>query len=140
MRELLFSGKRKYGGEWVEGYLAELKAVDNKYAPVKTVIFPVGARCNWFDKYMYDTEEVIPETVRQYTGLTDKNSKKIFEGDIVKGYWGTVFVVYYDKDYLQYRAKLSNGSNREIDYYGDSTELEVIGNIHDNPELLEKDE
>ena len=81
--------------------------------------------------------EVIPETVGQYTGLTDKNGKEIFEGDIVKGKDNS------DKDikvcgYVDFM----NGSfvvagdlitrYRWVDY-----ELEVIGNIHDTPELLE---
>ena len=80
---------------------------------------------------------VIPETVGQYTGLTDKNGKKIFEGDILKGSWNTVLIVFYDDISASYRVKTPLGSEREISYYGDQNHLEIIGNIHDNPELLE---
>ena len=80
--------------------------------------------------------EVIPSTVGQFTGLTDKNGNKIFEGDIVQGAWETSFAVYYDSDYLQFRAKVKDNYTREIDYYGNSNYIEIIGNIHDNPELL----
>ena len=60
----------------------------------------------------------------------------MFEGDIVKGSWKTIFEVYYDACYLQFRAKIKGGYGKDIDYYGDSKKIEVIGNIHDNPELL----
>lgn len=116
MREILFRGKRVDNGEWVYGDLEH----NGKNIP------------KWVDG-----EEVIPETVWQYTGLKDKNGNKIFEGDIIKGSWNTVFGVYFDEDYLQYRAKEKSGSHHEIDYYGESYRLEVIGNVYDNPELLE---
>ena len=86
--------------------------------------------------YYTEVKKVILKTVGQYTGLTDKNGKKIFEWDIVKGSWGTIFVVCFDEQYLQFRAKKPDSYPREIDFYGDSKEIEVIGNIHDNPELL----
>lgn len=68
--------------------------------------------------------------------MTDKNGKKIFEGDIVHGYWNTKFLIFFDLCCLQFRAKLSDGTEKDIDYYGDSKKIEVIGNIYDNPELL----
>lgn len=119
MREILFRGKRIDNGEWVTSNTfyqcnGEIKLWDER------------------DGYV----EVIPETVGQYIGLTDKNGKKIFEGDIVHGYWNTKFLIFFDSCCLQFRAKLSGGTEKDIDYYGDSKKIEVIGNIYDNPELL----
>ena len=125
MREILFKGKRIDNGEWVKGFYLELPGVgavilnDNGYA------------------------KVIPETVGQYTGLPDKNGKKIFEGDIVE---------FTDKyTHIKGRAEIVFEAFKwkySGCYYGGnpmvwlciddkSIEYEVIGNIYDNPELLE---
>lgn len=122
MREILFRGKRKDNGEWVYGYLVKMFGVLN-----------IIGKDN--ENIVY---EIIPETVGQFTGLTNKNGKKIFEGDIVQGYWNTKFLIFFDLCCLQFRAKLSDGTEKDIDYYGDSKKIEVIGNIYDNPALLEK--
>lgn len=108
-----------------------------KIYTVKQIDFDYGMV--WFEEEnkptdtmrMFDQIELM-----QFTGLTDKNGNKIFEGDILKGCWNTIFEVYYDDCYLQFRAKEKSGLHHEIDYYGESYRLEVIGNIHDNPELL----
>ena len=121
MREILFRGKRKHSidfseSDWVFGDLfTDDMAI---YTKLQNLI------------------EIIPETLGQYTRLTDKNGTKIFEGDILKGAWETVFQVVYDDCYLGFRAKEKDGFHNCIDYYGLDS-LEVIGNIHDNPELLE---
>lgn len=119
MREILFRGKRIDNGEWV---------TSNTFYQCK------GEIKLWDERDGY--VEVIPETVGQYIGLTDKNGKKIFESDIVHGYWNTKFLIFFDLCCLQFRAKLSDGTEKDIDYYGDSKKIEVIGNIYDNPELL----
>ena len=131
MREILFRGKRMDDGEWVEGYL--VKAVGGE-----CMILPVTAEhcggAEFSEGYHCD-----PTTVGQYTGLKDKNGKMIFDGDIlllddIKGIvnygTGCFCVNLSGQDYL-YR------SNPAIDivlngYPG----LEIIGNIHDNPEML----
>lgn len=80
--------------------------------------------------------EVDPETVGQYTNLKDKNGTKIFEGDIVKRFWFGKMCIYQ----IDYDNGLASFIGREgmkyttFDY--DSAEFEVVGNIHDNPELL----
>ena len=126
MREILFRGKRKDCGEWVYGWYAPLVCND------KTII-PCIRNENGTDK------EVVWETVGQYTGLTDKNGNKIFEGDIVE---------FTDKFiHKKGRAKIVFESFKwkyDGSYYGGnpivwlciddtSVEFEVIGNIHDNP-------
>ena len=123
MREYLFRGKRKDNGEWVYGNFVRGCVDDFAYI----VEFGNKELCR---NYV----EVIPETVGQYTGLTDKNGKKIFEGDICKhrsNYSGNTLislVTYTDGHFL---ALVSENSGFEL-----SEKLEVIGNIHDNPELL----
>ena len=124
MREILFRGKRVDNGEWV--------VADSFY------------QCNgkiklWDSQNRDGYVEVEKETVGQFTSLTDnKNGKKIFEGDILQGSWKTRIIVFFDNDYLQFRAReiSSYAVEHSINYY-DNGKLEVIGNIHDNKELLE---
>lgn len=71
--------------------------------------------------------------IRQYTWLKDKNWKKIFEWDILKWSWNYIWEIIYDNDFLQYRFK----NWRELDFYWVNN-LEIIWNIYENPELLNK--
>ena len=133
-REILFRGKRTDNGEWVEGYLCECHHKDTgKYDYAIQEMFENG----------YIMHEVIPETVGQYTGLTDNNGKKIFEGDIL----GAHLDVNYPEDETIAVIVWANNAwciqelGAEPDIIGDD-ELkndgwEIIGNIHDNPELME---
>lgn len=135
MREILFRGKRKDNREWIEGGIYYQKSDDVK----EEAIYIIGGSLN----DVGSAYEVIPETVGQYTGLTDKNGKRIFEGDIVKHHnqnpikefsidIGSVF--YYSKTCRFLRtSKLFPDECLEINSI---CEYEVIGNIHDNPELL----
>lgn len=121
MREILFRGKG-IKGFWNKGLLAHIGNawyISNK-AGVATAF------------------EVIPETIGQYTGLTDKNGKRIFEGDIVNfktiAYTFKKCVVKYDEQYARFACIDFNKAGFPMDI---SFVYEIIGNIHDNPELLE---
>ncbi len=122
MRELIFRGKTKADGRWI---------ISDSIAQ-----YPDGD-VHLYDEVTHTEPEVDPETVGQYTGVTDKNGKNIFEGDIIKGSWNTILVVFYDDISTSYRVKTLSGSEREISYYnGNGNHLEIIGNIHDNGDLL----
>ena len=128
MREILFRGKRFDNGEWIEG---NYRAVRNShFLYIERIDKPT-------DCYRID-----PETVGQYTGLTDKNGKSIFEGDICLGVWKTRFEVYWDKERTAFMAREKHDVpyGKDIDYYASYSDgkigAEVIGNIYDNPELL----
>ena len=124
MREILFRGKTP-SGEWVVGY----------YSPANMPI--VGCMGHFINVGGYNAVEIDPETVGQYTGLTDKNGKKIFEGDIVQANFRNnhskqkFCVIFNDGMFLFDNNYVSVP---KYDIYA----MEVIGNIHDNPELLKE--
>ena len=142
MREILFRGKRVDNGEWEYGDLLHKHYNFNTKADI--VIH------NNVMKY-----KVIPETVGQFTGLTDRNGKKIFDGDLLNGFqypflnanahnyfaevvWfenSPAFGLYTHKHPLSAVRGISEGNCYYMDDF-DSSQWEVIGNIHDNPELL----
>ena len=127
-REILFHGKRVDNGQWVEGSLIGEDVI-------------VGNIVDFEEDY-FTTEfwyKVDPETVGQFTGMTDKNGTKIFEGDIVRHIDTTCHVVevvnsevYFDTEMLKFRFRYSN----ELFHCQFNNEFEVIGNIHDNKDLL----
>ena len=121
MREILFIGKRTDNGEWVEGFYWESMIKVTKYIIIGNIA----------DMQLYP---VIPETVGQFTGLTDKNGKKIFEGDICVSTLGYIFKVAYDSENARFIG--FDIENNSIIYPGREPKAEVIGSIHDNPELL----
>lgn len=163
MREILFRGKRADNGEWIYGYYFYDDFYKKAYITVGNFCMPFDREC--LNKRILTVFEVIPETVGQYTGLTDKNGNKIFEGDIVKTQ------PFYDRPYsdkrkskkfigvVKYKTRIFNGNkycskqcyNGEwgLKFYedfgkythyswGELWNCEVIGTIHDNPpDLLE---
>lgn len=148
-REILFRGKVPDGyrdedlsGKWVEGNLIHQTEYygDPGY---RYHILYTGE----FDYDYYDSVRVIPETVGQFTGLLDKNGKKIFEGDIVRTKYGRLCIVVWFSNQayngwdLTCITTVENCAHTKpptpFDLYKKEN-LEIIGNIHDNPELLEK--
>lgn len=135
MREILFRGKRLCDGKWTYGSLIKLDGQD--------VIFAYSGD----SKGAYD---VRPDTVGQYTGLTDENDAKIFEGDIVKfkhggefdknGVYFRNYVVEFVNTFVTYGLRLRNKSiNFPFKQATASThDAIVVGNIYDNPELLKE--
>ena len=139
MRESKFRGKRIDNGEWVYGgFHKHLKVTpsptgagkprENDYA---YLIIESGFS-DWEMPRPIEAHEVIPETVGEFTGLHDKNGVEIYEGDVIKSSLGRVAVVEWEKE----GRFLGFGADRSISYINREPIVEVIGNIHDNPELL----
>ena len=148
MREILFRGKTNKG-EWVQGSLIladnyccilekeeNLHPIDVPYLNGEYGTFDGGAT------------PIIPKTIGQYTGLTDKNGKKIFEGDICRfREWTNGDMCWIGKVYYEYQQFVISGNkNKECEtpftlamsrFIPEN--IEVIGNIHDNPELLKSE-
>ena len=136
MREILFHGKRADNGEWVEGDVLQIKYYNKPIIECK--IMPQTPVSSAYP--------VIPETVGQYTGLTDRNGKRIFEGDICRFkrfndvHVGKVvfnvttasFIMWYQPIVGAYGEKATQKMLLSV-----CDDIEVIGNIHDNPELME---
>ena len=140
IREVIFRGKRTDCGEWVEGDLLHYESGEM-------------AICKGFSKYGYEATEiigrykVIPKTIGQFTGLTDKNGVRIFEGDIVRYAErrlggedvSVAFPVTFDEGgFCAHHYFLNNWLRNGLGGNTKLEDIEVIGNIHDNPELLQK--
>lgn len=138
MREYLFRGKRADNGEWVEGYYV---ALPDAVGMVHMIHIPRSDPDGSNSTYYVD-----PATVGQYTGLTDRNGRKIFEGDIVRHYYkipvpgsetGTDRgVVKWDSEECFFGRTSLDGKDKTISA---KCVYEVIGNIHDNPELVTRE-
>ena len=136
MREILFRGKRLDNGEWVEG------AFVGKYDPLLCISYafiiaqkPKDSFVTWY--------AVDPNTVGQCTGMLDQNDSRIFEGDIVQDMKGTIYMVVWGGAgfSLRYDPPHAHGHHCELlplhNYWSAHGAIVVIiGNIHDNPDLL----
>lgn len=136
MREILFIGKRLDNGEWITGHLLKYEDGRARIVPNNTDIF-----CFEKDESIIQTvaHRVDPETVGQYTGFVDKNSKKIFEGDIVSIYNSKAFLFAVEWNNQYVLKCTSNGvSDNILNVIESSEDVEVVGNIYDNPEPIKE--
>lgn len=130
MREILFRGKSANTGEWIFGDYEHFYLSD-------------GELVVYISKWGKRNDKVLPETVGQYTGLTDKNGKKIFEGDVI---WGDDCTGTWHKGVVEYDDSIGSfiiNAKRFMQYPKNENHYDLLGcwsiegNIHDNPELLE---
>lgn len=143
MREILFRGKRKDNGEWVYGDLIHRKIWSSE-------LYIIRVEDNGFDSY---TEyEVIPETVGQYTGL-DINGTKIFDGDIIDVFaYGRKMFLFWNEETFSWEIADVGTQLNEVNHlincmslgeigveacFENEVRSKVIGNIYDNPEMME---
>lgn len=141
MREILCKGKRIDNGEWVEGSLIDLD-IDSGYCYIvppykKASILPINF-------LITDRMKLVdPKTLCQFTGLCDKNGKRIWENDVV---WLVcdgkehIYQIVWDNSELDFKAtKGEENYGTNYEYLLCCDEIEVIGNIFDNPELLQEE-
>lgn len=157
MREILFRGKRLDNGKWTKGFV--VASLKNTYPDGFEMITTEGINYDELDGYNPDFEsyDVDPKTVGQCTGLLDMTGKKIYEGDIIKsdnGRRSSISVIkfgqYYPKMFYDlieeytgmkpslpcvgfYAKSIDNGEEMILIQ---NSFTKVLGNIHDNPEML----
>ena len=120
MKEIKFRGKT-FGGKWVEGYYVVEKSTGK----------------HKITDGLLDIDEVKAETIGMGTGVLDKDGTEIFEGDVVQnGEGGYFYIVYWWDEDAAFRGKqVGSPSTIGLNYW--RKELRIVGNIHDNPELLQ---
>ena len=132
MRDILFRGKRTDNGDWVEGFYIQWPI--RGWKNLSSVIVPIDELHDGCATQV----EVVPSTVGQYTGLNDKNGKRIFENDLVTipgtKRQGLPAKVRYNR--LNARFEISRIGYNSIPFDGEDGIYEIVGNAHDNPELL----
>lgn len=140
MREILFRGKTKDKEKWVYGAYIKDESPDSDgdiliVDQTKYYVF----KQNWLETECVDI--VIPETVGQYTGLIDKNGKKIFEGDILSFEDSMGNSEYCVVEYGNFNCNFCDGvygwffKDGDIRFY---KSYKIVGNVYDNPELLKE--
>lgn len=157
MREILFRGKNIYD-DWIYGYLCQHRGdpvMDNNGMVLEGSDYYIRDWAEKIDTGFYGCNyRVDPSTIGQYTGMNDKNGNEIFEDDVIRakysircpvGVGNSFRIGTHDIDFIacvvfvecRFCLKKANGEVCEMPL--DSENIEVIGNIHDNPELLEAD-
>lgn len=134
MREILFKAKRIDNGEWVEGcYHKRYDLLANE----EHLIFRADSYTVW------EYAEIDPETLCQFTGLCDKNGKKIWENDILMAHFDESFQEYKTYETVEWSFAgfviYEDGTRREYIDKFDLEHFEVVGNIFDNKELLQEE-
>jgi len=148
MRDVIFRGKRIDNGEWVEGSMIKLTpsryAITDEYPNINNRFIAPSDNCKKADIRFH---EVDPKTIGEFTGLLDHNQKMIFEGD--KLFTKEILSFCREKDDEKFAVVEWN--NNEARFYGNMRTTcysfvadkfsicEIIGNIHDNPELVKKE-
>lgn len=144
MRDILFRGKRTDGKGWMYGYYS--------FNPTTNIHWIRIPRTTYWDEDMVD-----PATVGQYTGLNDKNGKRIFEGDIIRTHYANTIATDFVEQVVFHNGRFTSlyelhgpGNGKMFANLPDGVPhfpqdktpymdwCEVIGNIHDNPELLKE--
>lgn len=154
MREILFKAKRIDNGEWVEGYLFDngFDGEEKKYFIGGLIIEKYnGTACDEWDITGIDFCEIDPETLCQFTGLCDKNGKRIWENDILMAHldefypedvtyetveWGVAGWAAHETSNID--REYGNVDREYLDEF-DLKNFEVVGNIFDNKELLQEE-
>jgi len=154
-REVLYRGKRLDNGEWVEGDRVEQN--NPEYHDYIITEFAADVDNRHIDILTCDIYEVAPATVGQYTGLKDRNGKRIFEGDVVRFQFDNdddpwphkrtekhIGRVFWQDFRSSFAIAMGRNGSKNINndlwkYVQNGNRVEVIGNIHDNPELLKEE-
>jgi uncharacterized phage protein (TIGR01671 family) len=140
MREILLKGKRKDNGEWIEGSL--ITSINRAWISSEKTDSQ-RLRSISSTNAIWRSIEIIPDTICQFTGLTDKNGNKIWENDILmahldESYPEDVTYITVKWNFARFVAYEAGTDGEYLDEF-DLEHFEVVGNIFDNPELLQEE-